>query len=130
VRCARVIVALGEWRIVSSAFTPVLDSLTRQRGVRASLVVSATDGIAIDSNLQIGQDGSRVAALAASLYRKARRSALAAGLGSTGFMQLEAETGRLCLIGGDELVLAVVAEPEANVGLIRVQMLRAAEALA
>lgn len=115
---------------MSTPFTTVLDSLTRRRGVRASLVVSATDGIAIESNLQIGQDGSRVAALAVSLYRKARRSAIAAGLGATGFMQLEAESGRLCIIGGDELVLVVVAEPEANVGLIRVEMLRAAETLA
>lgn len=115
---------------MSSPFTAVLDTLTRQRGVRASLVVSARDGIAIDSNLQIGQDGSRVAALAASLYRKARRSALAAGLGTTGFMQLEAESGRLCIIGGDEVVLVAVADPEANVGLIRVEMLKAAEKIA
>lgn len=115
---------------MSTPFTPVLDALTRLRGVRASLVVAATDGIAIDSNLQIGQDGSRVAALAASLYRKARQSALAAGFGATGFMQLEAETGRLCLLGGDELVIVVVAERDANVGLIRVEMLRAAGSLA
>jgi predicted regulator of Ras-like GTPase activity (Roadblock/LC7/MglB family) len=115
---------------VSTNFTPVLDTLTRQRGVRASLVVSATDGITIESNLQIGQDGNRVAALAASLYRKARRSASAAGLGLTGFMHLEAESGRLCIIGGDEIVLVVVADSDANVGLIRVEMLRAAESLA
>jgi len=115
---------------MSTPFTPVLDSLTRQRGVRASLVVSADDGITVDSNLQIGQDGARVAALAAVLYRKARKSAQAAGLGSTGFMQMEAESGRLCVIGGDEIVLVVVAERTANVGLIRVEMLRAAEALA
>jgi predicted regulator of Ras-like GTPase activity (Roadblock/LC7/MglB family) len=115
---------------MNTDFTAVLESLTRQRGVRASLVVSANDGIMVDSNLQIGQDGSRVAALAASLYRKARRSAQAAGLGMTGFMHLDAESGRLCIIGGDEIVLVVVAEPDANVGLIRVEMLRAAEALA
>ena len=115
---------------MSTPFTPVLDALTRQRGVRASLVVSADDGITVDSNLQIGQDGARVAALAASLYRKARKSARAAGLGATGFMQMEAESGRLCVIGGDEIVLVVVAERTANVGLIRVEMLRAAEALA
>ena len=111
-------------------FTAILDALTRLRGVRASLVVAAADGIAIDSNLQIGQDGSRVAALAASLYRKARKSAAAAGFGGTGFMQLEAEQGRLCLLGGDEVVLVVVAQRDANVGLIRVEMLKAAESLA
>ena len=113
-----------------SAFSTVLDTLTRQRGVRGSLVVSAVDGITVDSNLQFGQDGNRVAALAASLYRKARRSSEAAGLGGTGFMQLEAESGRLCVIGGDEIILVVVAERTANVGLIRVEMLRAAESLA
>ena len=111
-------------------FTRVLDALTRQRGVRGSLVVSAADGITIDSNLQFGQDGDRMAALAASLYRKARKSSEAAGLGATGFMQLEAETGRLCAIGGDEIILVVVAERTANVGLIRVEMLRSAQELA
>ena len=62
---------------MSSAFTPVLDGLTRQRGVRAALVASEQDGIVVDSSLQIGQSGDRVAALAASLYRKARLSARA-----------------------------------------------------
>ena len=46
------------------------------------------------------------------------------------FLQLDAVEGRLCMIGGDEVVLVVVAERDANVGLIRVEMLRAAEALA
>jgi predicted regulator of Ras-like GTPase activity (Roadblock/LC7/MglB family) len=114
---------------VSSAFTPILDGFSRQKGVRASLAVSARDGIAIESNLQIGQDGTRVAALAASLYRKARRSAEAAGLGATGFLQLEAESGRLCMLGGDDVILVVVGDPQANVGLIRMELLRAAEAL-
>jgi uncharacterized protein len=114
---------------MTTHFTPILDMFSRQKGVRASLIVSARDGIAIESNLQIGQDGSRVAALASSLYRKARKSAMAAGLGATGFMQLEAEAGRLCMLGGDEVILVVVAEHECNVGLIRMDLLRAAERL-
>lgn len=115
---------------MSSPFSAALDRFTRLKGVRASLAVAASDGIIIDSNLQIGQDGSRVAALAASLYRRARKSAQAAGFGGTGFMQLEARDGRLCLLGGDDVVLVVVALAEANVGLIRVEMLKAAETLA
>lgn len=114
---------------MSTPFTKVLDSLTRQRGVSAGLVVSAEDGIAVDSNLQFGQDGNRISALTASLYRKARQSAHAAGLGPTGFMQLEADDGRLCILGGTELLLVVVADRDANVGLIRVEMRRAAEQL-
>ena len=63
-------------------FAAILDSLTRQRWVTAALVVSERDGIVVESNLQIGQSGDRVAALAGSLYRKARLSARAAGLGA------------------------------------------------
>jgi predicted regulator of Ras-like GTPase activity (Roadblock/LC7/MglB family) len=66
---------------MSTPFAPMLENLTRQRGVRASLIVSESDGLVVDSNVRFGQDGDRVAALAASLYRKARLSASAARLG-------------------------------------------------
>ena len=113
-----------------SPFDGVLQALTRMRGVRASLIVDETDGIVVDSNLQIGQDGDRVAALAASLYRKARLSAAAARLGGVAFLQRDAEQGRICAVGGKhDLVLMVVAEPAANVGLIRVELLKALETL-
>ncbi len=110
-------------------FTAMLDTLIRQRGVTAALVVSERDGIVVDSNLQIGQDGDRVAALAASLYRKARLAARAAGMGAVSFMQLEAPRGRLCAVGGGGLVLVVVAQASVNVGLVRVELLRAVGAL-
>ena len=106
-------------------FAEVLASLTRQRGVLGSMVVSESDGIIVDSNLQVAVKGPVVAALAASLYRKARLSARAAGLGAATFVQLEAERGRVCAVGRDDLVLVTVAEARANVGLIRVEMLRA-----
>ena len=108
-----------------SPFSSILDTLTRQKWVTAALVVSERDGIVVESNLQIGQSGDRVAALAASLYRKARLSAKAAGLGAVSFMQLEAPGGRICAVGGGDLVLVVVAEPAVNVGLVRVELLRA-----
>ena len=118
------------WGVLMSSYTPILESLTRQRGVRASLIVSEGDGLVVDSNLRFGQDGDRVAALAASMYRKARLSAAAARLGSVAFLQLDAERGRICAAGGrGDLVLVVVADPSANVGLIRVELLRALESL-
>jgi len=115
---------------MTKVFGAVLESLTRQRGVRASLIVSETDGLIVDASLRFGEDGDRVAALAASLYRKARLSAAAARLGDVAFLQLDAEHGRICAVGGkQDLVLMVVAEPAANVGLIRVELLKALESL-
>ena len=113
----------------ATPFADVLAALTRQRGVLGSMVVSEADGIIVDSNLQIGVKGNVVAALAASLYRKARLSAGAAGLGTANFVQLEAERGRVCAIGRGDLLLVTVAESRANVGLIRVEMLRASPVL-
>ena len=113
----------------ATPFSDVLAALTRQRGVLGSMVVSEADGIIVDSNLQIGVKGNVVAALAASLYRKARLSAAAAGLGTANFVQLEAGSGRVCAIGRGDLLLVTGAESRANVGLIRVEMLRATQVL-
>lgn len=114
---------------MKSPFQDMLTTLVRLRGVSAALVVDEHEGMIIDSALQFGQDGDRVAALAASLHRKARLSAGAAGLGAVSFMQLEAEQGRVCAAGGDDVVLIVVAARAANVGLVRVEMLKAMRGL-
>lgn len=112
-----------------SPFSAILAALIRQRGVTGSMVVSESDGIIVDSNLQIGVRGPVVAALAASLFRKARLSAGAAGFGDATFLQLEAEAGRVCAVGKGDLVIVAVAEARANVGLIRVELLKALESL-
>ena len=115
--------------MIHARFSTVLAQLTRVRGVRAAMIVDAHDGVTIDAALQVGTEGSTVAALIASLYRKARRSAAAAGFGDTGFLQLEAERGRVCALGGEDVVLLVVTDRDVNVGGIRVDLLRAAELL-
>lgn len=115
---------------MTSPFTAILSGLIRHRGVTGCMVVGEQDGMIVDSNLQIGVNGTTFAALTASLYRKARRSALAAGFGETGFFELHAEGGRVCAAGRNELVLVVVAAEKVNVGLVRVDMLKALEAFA
>ena len=111
---------------MTSPFAPMLEAFTRQRGVRASLIVSEDDGLVVDSRIHVGEDEDRIAALAASIYRKARRSARAAQLGSVSFLQLDTELGRICAAGSRELVIVVVADRAANVGIIRVELLKAA----
>ncbi len=110
---------------MESPFTGILTSIARQRGVLAVLIVSERDGIVVDGHMHVGISEDRVAALAASLYKKARLSANAAGMGRTSFLQLEAPKGRICAVGAGELVLVVVAAPSINVGLVRMEMLRA-----
>ena len=115
---------------MSSPFTGLLASLIRHRGVTGCMVVGEADGMIVDSSLQIGVNGDAFAALTASMYRKARRAAQAAGFGETGFFELDADGGRMCAAGRNDLVIVVIAEARANVGLLRVEMLKAVEAFA
>lgn len=112
-----------------SPFNDVLSALVKHRGCIGSMVVGENDGMIVDSNLQVGLKGDVLAALSASLYRRARKATHAAGYGHATFLQLEAEAGRVCITGANELVLLAVAEPKANVGLIRVELLRGVAAL-
>ena len=115
---------------MSGPFATALAEVNRVRGVDGSMVVDATDGLIVQAALPAGMRGAAVAALAASLYRKACRSAAAAGFGDGAFMQLDADRGRVCAVGRGGLVLVAVADLRAPVGLIRVSMLAARQSLA
>ncbi len=108
----------------NSPFADLLGALVRQRGVTAAMVVSEADGLIVDAQVSIGMRGEVVAALSASLYRRARLAAQAAGYGETTVLQLEAEQGRICAVGKNDLVLVAVTELGSNIGLVRMEMLK------
>ncbi|MHB1222937.1 MAG: roadblock/LC7 domain-containing protein [Gemmatimonadaceae bacterium] len=112
-----------------SPFRATLLEVMKQRGLLGALIVDAVDGIPIESTLAVGVDGDAVAALAASLFDHACRAAAAANYGDGTYFQLQAEHGWLCVTGAGALVLAAVAEPRANVALLRLSLLRARTAL-
>jgi predicted regulator of Ras-like GTPase activity (Roadblock/LC7/MglB family) len=107
---------------MNTQFTAMLSGICRERGVRSAAAVTADDGTLIDSVLRIGDDVEQVAALAASLYRKAQWSARAAGMGATTLLHLEAEKGRLFVIGEGPVILIAVTETTVNIGAVRVAM--------
>jgi predicted regulator of Ras-like GTPase activity (Roadblock/LC7/MglB family) len=114
---------------MTSPFLDLLVGLARQRGVQGGLIVSEHDGIVVDAHVQIGVRSSVVAALAASIYRKARQAADAAGLGAVSYLELLAADGRLCMAGRGDLVIVVITDARATVGLLRTAVLRACESL-
>jgi len=110
---------------------PALDRITRVRGVRGAMVVSADDGLVVADALMEGIRGNAVAALAGSLGARLGRAAGAAGAGEQRFVHLAAARGALLLLpaaGG--LLIVVVADHQVNVGLARLEMQRAAEDIA
>lgn len=115
------------------ALARALDLITRVRGVRGAMVVSRADGLIVAEQLMEGIKGGAVAALAASLASRLLRAMVSAGLGPSQFWHLQCEHGALLVVtAGDQagLLLVAVTEADVNVGLVRLELLRAAETAA
>ena len=116
---------------MSDALQPSLDRLARVRGMRGSMWVAAEDGLTVAQLLMEGVRGKAVAALAASLARKVSGTAGAVGAGTVRFVQMETAAGTLLVAPAPpDLLLVALADPQVNVGLARLEMLRAVRAVA
>lgn len=116
--------------MTASGFARALDLVTRVRGVRGAMLVAGDDGLVVAEQLMEGIRGTAVAALAASLATRLRRAMEAAGLGAGVFWHLQGERGALLVVpAASGVLLVAVAEPDVNVGLVRLELLRAAEAV-
>jgi predicted regulator of Ras-like GTPase activity (Roadblock/LC7/MglB family) len=95
------------------------------------MLVAGDDGLVIAEALMEGVRGNALAALAASLHKRFRSAAERAGAGVPHFLHLEADGGTLIVVPAPDGVLVVtVADADVNVGLVRLEMLRAAETVA
>lgn len=114
---------------MSELFRSSVRRLSKVSGVRGALIVEAAAGVPIVAELADDVPGTAVAALAASLYRHTREATHAAGYGALQTLQLEAAGGHVIAVGASDLLVVVVTEPGAQLGLVRVEAQRAAEAL-
>lgn len=115
---------------MSDVYRDSVDRLTRVSGVRGALVVEADAGVPVIAELAEDVAETAVAALAASLFRRSSAACRAAGFGGVRTLQLEAAGGHVIVVGSGDVVVVVVTEPQAQLGLVRLEALRAAEALA
>ena len=117
--------------MTAASFERALDQVTRVSGVRGAMLVTGDDGLVVAEHLMEGIRGPAVAALAASLATRLRRAMQAAGTGSGQFWQLLCEQGGLMVVPGKSGILVVaITAPDVNAGLVRLELLRAAEGVA
>jgi predicted regulator of Ras-like GTPase activity (Roadblock/LC7/MglB family) len=111
-------------------YAPLLEALTRLRGIRGAMVVSASDGLVVAESLMGGLKGTALAAMAANLASRAADLAGGAGVGTPRFLHLQAAEGSLLVApAAADLVLVAVASRDVPLGLLRLEMLRMAERL-
>jgi predicted regulator of Ras-like GTPase activity (Roadblock/LC7/MglB family) len=117
--------------MTAGTYQDALDRMTRVSGVRGAVFVNAEDGVVVADAVLRGVRANAVAALAASLMRHAGIVVDAVAAQDLRFLHLQADDGALIAVpAGPDLLIAVVGGPDLNVGLARLEMLRAAEALA
>lgn len=108
-----------------------LETITRVRGVRGAMIVSAEDGLVIAESSMEGIDGAAVAALTAGVVARLTRATEAAGRSAPAFVHLQAAGGALLAVPAPgELLVVAVTDPSVNVGLVRLELRRTAERLA
>ena len=103
--------------------------LSRLPAVQGAMVVDAGAGVPVVAELMHGMDGTAIAALAGSLYRRSARAAGAAEFGALNTLQLDAAAGHVIVAGHGDLLVAVVADFDAQLGLLRLEAHRIAEVL-
>jgi predicted regulator of Ras-like GTPase activity (Roadblock/LC7/MglB family) len=115
---------------VSVDHEKTIHRLSHVPGIRGALIVEADAGVPVVAELAEGVNGTAIAALASSLYRRTANAAAAAEFGELATMQLDAAEGHIIAAGRGDLLVVLVADPEAQLGLIRFEAQRAAERLA
>ena len=97
--------------------------------IEASAVVSV-DGLIMASALQQGVEEDRVSAMSAAMLSLGERIASELGRGSLDQVYIKGSAGFIVLTSvGEEAVLTALARQEAKLGLIFLEMRRAAEDL-
>jgi predicted regulator of Ras-like GTPase activity (Roadblock/LC7/MglB family) len=98
--------------------------------IEASGVIS-TDGLMMAAQLPADMDEDRVGAMSAAMLSLGGRTAQELSRGSLEQVLIKGENGYVLMTGaGDEAVVTVMAKPKAKLGLIFLDVKRAAENIA
>lgn len=112
------------------ALTAAVERISRVPGVRGALVVEVDAAVPVLAEVSEGVNATAVAALAASLFRRSAQASGSAQFGELATVVLEAEDGHVVIVNAGELILAVITEHDAQLGLVRVEARNAARTLA
>jgi len=115
---------------MNALFNAAVERLSRVAGVRGALLVESEAGVPVVSELREGVNETAVAALVASLFRRTGAASETADFGRLNTLQLEADEGHVVAVDAGELILVVVADHDAQLGLVRFEAHRAAESIA
>lgn len=114
---------------MSDAYATTVERLSRIPGVRGAIIVEPDTGVPVLSEVEASASPQALAALAAALFKRTANASTAAGFGPLQRLQLEAAGGHVLMTDAGDLVLVVLVDDDGQLGMVRLEMQRAAESL-
>ncbi len=99
----------------------VLGELNKTSGVRGSMMVGV-DGIIIAADLDTRLEDETVGALAASIVSNVTKAVERLNQQNADRIMIESDEGKIFLNDAGVGILAVITEPEVNVGMVRLEI--------
>jgi len=106
----------------------VVERLAHVKGVVGSILV-AKDGLVVASNLSVQVQDEIVAAMVSAVGSTAIKASEMMGQGLLKNIVIEGDSGKLFLADADVGYLGVLTSPDANIGLVRLELMEATETL-
>ena len=103
----------------------IVEDLNRVDGVIGSLLVGK-DGLVVASTLLDTEDAEVLGAMSAAVYGEIDKSTKRIGVGSLVDAIIDAREGSILLLEAKDLILVVITQRVVNLGLIKMEMRRAA----
>lgn len=103
----------------------IVEDLIRVDGVIGSLLVGR-DGLVVASTLLDPEDAEVLGAMSAAVYGEIDKSTKRIGVGTLVDAIIDAQEGSILLLEAKDLILVVITQRLVNLGLIKMEMRRAA----
>jgi len=115
---------------VATKFRPILEKLVRDANLEGAVLTTA-DGLPVEAVLPAGMSEERLAAMSAAILSLGERAVFELEKGALEQITVKSEKGYVIVTGiGDEAVLTVMAPEDAKLGLLYLEIRKAASELA
>lgn len=104
----------------------IVEDLIRVEGVIGSLLVGK-DGLVVASTLMDEEDAEILGAMSAAVFGEIDKATKRIGIGMLMDSIIDAEQGSILLLESKELILVVITQRMVNLGLVKMEMRRAAK---
>lgn len=104
----------------------IVEDLIRVEGVIGSLLVGK-DGLVVASTLMDEEDAEILGAMSAAVFGEIDKATKRIGIGMLMDSIIDAEQGSILMLESKELILVVITQRMVNLGLVKMEMRRAAK---